>query len=62
MEKVYLDIMVNGKFYKQLTYYYSKLFIIDADEVKAFVLQKLQNISGKAHDFSCGMKAPQCFF
>lgn len=40
MEKVYLDIMVNGKFYKQLTYNYSKLFIIDADEVKAFVLQK----------------------
>ena len=38
MEKVFLDIMVNGKFYKQLTYYYSKLFIIDADEVKAFVL------------------------
>ena len=44
MEKVFLDIMVNGKFYKQLTYNYSKLFIIDADEVKAFVLQKLPTL------------------
>ena len=47
MEKVYLDIMVNGKFYKQLTYNYSKLFIIDADEVKAFVLQKLATLKNK---------------
>ena len=47
MEKVYLDIMVNGKFYKQLTYYYSKIFIIDADEVKAFVLQKLPTLKNK---------------
>ena len=47
MEKVYLDIMVNGKFYKQLTYNYSKLFIIDADEVKAFVLQKLPTLMNK---------------
>ena len=47
MEKVYLDIMVNGKFYKQLTYNYSKLFIIDADEVKTFVLQKLPTLKNK---------------
>ena len=47
MEKVFLDIMVNGKFYKQLTYYYRKLFIIDADEVKAFVLQKLPTLKNK---------------
>ena len=48
MEKVYLDIMVKGKFYKQLTYYYSKLFIIDAAEVKAFVLQKLPTLKNNA--------------
>ena len=47
MEKVYLDIMVNGKFYKQLTYNYSELFIIDADEVKAFVLKKLPTLKNK---------------
>ena len=47
MEKVYLDIMIQDKFYKQLTYNYSKLFIIDADEVKAFVLQKLLTLKNK---------------
>lgn len=47
MEKVYLDIMIQDKFYKQLTYYYSKLFIIDGNEVKAFVLQKLPTLKNK---------------
>ena len=47
MEKVFLDIMVNGKFYQQLTYNYSELFIIDADEVKAFVLKKLPTLKNK---------------
>ena len=47
MEKVYLDIMIQDKFYKQLTYYYSKLFIIDAVEVKAFVLKKLPTLKNK---------------
>ena len=47
MEKVYLDIMIQDKCYKQLTYYYSKLFISDADEVKAFVLQKLPTVKNK---------------
>ena len=47
MARVYLDIMIQDKFYKQLTYYYSKLFIIDADEVKAFVLKKLPTLKNK---------------
>ena len=47
MEKVFLDIMIQDKFYNQLTYYYSELFIIDADEVKAFVLQKLPTLKNK---------------
>ena len=47
MARVYLDIMVNGKFYKQLTYNYSELFIIDADDVKAFVLKKLPTLKNK---------------
>ena len=47
MEKVYLDIMVNGKFYKQLTYYYSKLFKIAADKIKAFLLQKILTLKNK---------------
>ena len=47
MEKFFLDIMIQDKFYKQLTYNYSKLFIIDADEVKAFVLQKLPTLKNK---------------
>ena len=47
MERVYLDIMIQDKFYKQLTYNYSELFIIDADEVKAFVLKKLPTLKNK---------------
>ena len=47
MEKVYLDIMIQDKFYKQLTYNYSELFMIDADEVKAFVLKKLPTLKNK---------------
>lgn len=47
MARVYLDIMIQDKFYKQLTYNYSELFIIDADEVKAFVLQKLPTLKNK---------------
>ena len=47
MARVYLDIMINGKFYKQLTYNYSELFIIDADDVKAFVLKKLPTLKNK---------------
>ena len=47
MEKVFLDIMVQDKFYKQLTYNYSELFMIDADEVKAFVLKKLPTLKNK---------------
>lgn len=47
MEKVYLDIMIQDKFYKQLAYNYSELFMIDADDVKAFVLQKLPTLKNK---------------
>ena len=47
MATVYLDIMRQDKFYKQLAYNYSELFIIDADEVKAFVLQKLPTLKNK---------------
>ena len=47
MATVYLDIMIQDKFYKQLAYNYSKLFIIDADEVKAFVLKKLPTLKNK---------------
>ena len=47
MATVYLDIMIQGKFYKQLAYNYSELFIIDADEVKAFVLKKLPTLKNK---------------
>lgn len=47
MAKVYLDIMIQDKFYKQLAYNYSELFMIDADDVKAFVLKKLPTLKNK---------------
>ena len=47
MATVYLDIMIQDKFYKQLAYNYSELFMIDADDVKAFVLKKLPTLKNK---------------
>ena len=36
----------------------------DTETAREFIksIGSLQKISGKAHDFSRGMKAPQCFF
>ena len=44
MKTIYLDILVRGRFYTQLAYRFSPLFVIDAEDVKRFVLDKLPSL------------------
>ena len=47
MQTIYLDIMVEGRFYKQLTYNYPPLFRIEWEDVQKFILNSLPSLRGK---------------
>ena len=47
MKTIYLDILVNGYFYKQLPYRYSPIFAIDERDVKKYVLEQLPTLTRK---------------
>ena len=40
VDKIYLDIMVGGRFYRQIPYEYSPLFKIDFEDLIKYVLEK----------------------
>ena len=44
---IYLDIMVNGRFYQQLAYRYCPFFVIDFVDVKKFILKSLPSLKNK---------------
>ena len=44
---IYLDIMVHGRFYKQVSYEYSPLFKIDYTDVIKHVLEKCPSLKDK---------------
>lgn len=44
---VYLDIMLNGKFVKQLPYRYCPLFVIDSEDVKEYVEERMPSMKGR---------------
>ena len=44
---IYLDIMMGGKFVRQIPYEYCPLFEIDQDEVKDYVEKKCPSLCGK---------------
>lgn len=44
---VYLDIMLNGRFYGQLTYKYCSLFPIEDKEIHDFVVSHLPSLKNK---------------
>ena len=44
---IYLDIMMGGRFVRQLPYEYCPLFEIDPDEVKDYVEKKCPSLCGK---------------
>ena len=43
--KMYLDIMVGDRFYRQISYEYSPLFAIDYGELVDYVLKKLPSLA-----------------
>lgn len=47
MKTVYIDIMLNGLFYRQIAYKYCPLFPIDEKEINEFVLKKCPTLKGK---------------
>ena len=44
---IYLDIMMGGRFVRQIPYEYCPLFPIDSDEVKDYVEKKCPSLCGK---------------
>lgn len=44
---IYLDIMIHGRFYKQVSYEYSPLFKIDYEDVIKHVLEKCPSLKNK---------------
>jgi hypothetical protein len=47
MDKIYLDIMVHGRFYKQIPYEHSTLFKIDYNDIIKYVLEKCPSLTNK---------------
>ena len=47
MDKIYLDIMVKGRFYKQIPYEFSPLFKIDQEDIIKHVLEKCPSLKDK---------------
>ena len=49
---IYLDIMMGGKFVRQIPYEYCPLFEIDSDEVKDYVEKKCPSLCGKSFNIN----------
>ena len=47
---IYIDIMVDGRFYKQMPYQYNPLWKIDARDVEKEVLKRYSNLNGKKYE------------
>lgn len=47
MKTVYLDIMLDGRFYCQLQYEYCPLFPVEERAIKDYVLSKRPSLKGK---------------
>ena len=49
---IYLDIMMGGRFVRQIPYEYCPLFPIDSDEVKEYVETKCPSLCGKSFNIN----------
>jgi hypothetical protein len=47
MKTIYLDIMVRGRFYRQVSYEYSPLFKIDFEDIIKHVMEKCPSLRDK---------------
>ena len=52
MYKVLLDIMLNGKFVKQLVFIHNPLFPAKDTEIKRFVEDRLPYLKGKGYNIN----------
>lgn len=46
----YIDIMVDGRFYKQMPYQYNPLWEIDTSDVEKEVLKRYSHLKGKKYE------------
>lgn len=44
---VYLDIMVNDRFYRQIPMRYCPLFVLEPEEVRDYVIEKIPSLANK---------------
>lgn len=51
MKTIFLDIMIEGRFYRQLKYTFCPLWSIQLNEVYDFIMEKLPSLSGKKWNF-----------
>ncbi len=51
MKTIFLDIMIKGRFYRQLKYTFCPLWPIQLNEVYDFIMEKLPSLSGKKWNF-----------
>lgn len=49
-QTIYIDIMVGGRFYKQMPYQYNPLWKIDTRDVEKEVLKKYSHLNGKKYE------------
>ena len=55
-KKIYLDIMLNGRFFCQMPYEYCPLFPIKEKEVQQFVEKKRPSLKGKDYSINFSTK------
>lgn len=51
-KSVYLDIMLKGRFIKQLRYEYCPIFDVKAKDLKKFVESKMPSLKGKGYNIN----------
>ena len=51
-KSVNLDIMLKGHFVKQLKYEFFPLFVINGEDIKKFVEEKMPSLIGKAYNIN----------
>lgn len=49
---VYIDIMLGGRFYKQLAYEYCPLWPVKEKEVKTFIESRCPSLKGRKYNIS----------
>ena len=49
MKTIFLDIMLNGKFFRQVKYQYSPIFKFNIEDMANYVLEKYPSLKKEKH-------------